>query len=260
MKDFINGHRFRDFCKSNVGILFSETHNLKETMSIVRHNTDVKYTIVSHNSDGRILPYQREPYDYYLEDIPKNVEKWYAQNCDVKDPRLVPIPIGLENVEWFPKIKKNHVLEKFINMKLPRKKLLYINHNIQTNANIRKVPYKIFKNLSWATVEHGRNGTEFEHYVRQIKSHKFVLCPDGNGSDTHRTWEALYLGAIPIVQPHVFTEVFAKYFPMLVVRNYEEIIEDSLEIQYEEIANMNHDKKYLTMEFWEKLILNKKGL
>ena len=32
------------------------------------------------------------------------------------------------------------------------------------------------------------------------KKYKFILSPPGAGFDCHRTWEALYLGAIPIVK------------------------------------------------------------
>jgi hypothetical protein len=32
-----------------------------------------------------------------------------------------------------------------------------------------------------------------------LSNSQFVLSPPGNGADCHRTWEAIYLGAIPIV-------------------------------------------------------------
>lgn len=35
--------------------------------------------------------------------------------------------------------------------------------------------------------------------LEKMAHHGLVLCPEGNGLDTHRMWEALYLGGIPIV-------------------------------------------------------------
>ena len=36
-------------------------------------------------------------------------------------------------------------------------------------------------------------------YRKLVLRSKYVLSPPGNGPDCHRTWEALYLGATPIV-------------------------------------------------------------
>jgi len=36
-------------------------------------------------------------------------------------------------------------------------------------------------------------------YLREMRDCRLVVCPRGNGLDTHRFWEALYVGAIPIV-------------------------------------------------------------
>jgi hypothetical protein len=40
---------------------------------------------------------------------------------------------------------------------------------------------------------------EYSEYTREMGKHYFVLCPRGNGIDTHRFWEALYMGAIPVL-------------------------------------------------------------
>ncbi len=32
-----------------------------------------------------------------------------------------------------------------------------------------------------------------------LHSNRFVACPRGTGEDTHRVWEALYLGSVPVV-------------------------------------------------------------
>ena len=78
----------------------------------------------------------------------------------------------------------------------------------------------------------------------------FVPCPRGNGLDTHRIWEALYLGAIPVV---LNSDRFAALegWPILFIEEWKEIIEksreeleaayDSLKIPYGELLNKSVD-------------------
>ena len=50
-----------------------------------------------------------------------------------------------------------------------------------------------------------RNRLEFnqprarEDYFVELKRHRYAICPRGNGLDTHRLWECLYLDVIPIM-------------------------------------------------------------
>lgn len=36
-------------------------------------------------------------------------------------------------------------------------------------------------------------------YTRNLHEYGFVLCPEGNGVDTHRVWETLYAGSTPVI-------------------------------------------------------------
>ena len=39
----------------------------------------------------------------------------------------------------------------------------------------------------------------YDEYVNELTTYRFCLCIRGNGIDTHRFWESLYLGVIPVV-------------------------------------------------------------
>lgn len=58
---------------------------------------------------------------------------------------------------------------------------------------------------------------------------KYTLCPGGCGEDTHRFFESIYLGSIPIVKRTntSFDRVFEK-FPCLVIDNWSDITEELL--------------------------------
>lgn len=84
-------------------------------------------------------------------------------------------------------------------MSMPRSysNLVYMNFSIATNAEARQPVWDMFKDKPWVTAE---QSVPQEHYLEQIRKHPFVICPRGNGVDTHRLWETIYLGAIPIVK------------------------------------------------------------
>ena len=57
---------------------------------------------------------------------------------------------------------------------------------------------------------------------KQITHYAFVASPFGNGMDCHRTWEALCLGAIPIVKAPCFRSLF-EGLPVLVVNQWSDV-------------------------------------
>ena len=47
-----------------------------------------------------------------------------------------------------------------------------------------------FKNKNYVTFDNPN--LDLNRYKEKLQSHKFVLCPPGNGLDTHRMWK-LYM-------------------------------------------------------------------
>jgi len=222
-----------------VEILFSLIRKLNKEIILLTHNNDV-------NIDERLIL-----------KLPNNVIKWYSQNVNVVDNRLESLPIGLENNKWFPHINKFEKIKNIINKKYNIKNLLYINHNINTNKKEREEPYIIFKDKKFVTLIEGRNGIDFDSYLECIKTHKFILCPNGNGIDTHRLWEVLYLGKIPIVKNGINVRFYDE-LPICYVDDWNEITEDFLNKEYERIYNTKWNLEKLDFNFWKNKIRNKK--
>lgn len=65
-------------------------------------------------------------------------------------------------------------------------------------------------------------------YLRSISEHDFVLCPRGNGRDTHRLWETLYLGSIPIVKNGESPGQLLRDFPVWIVNEWSEALNPNL--------------------------------
>jgi hypothetical protein len=63
-------------------------------------------------------------------------------------------------------------------------------------------------------------------YAKIVEKHRFVVCPRGNGIDTHRFWETLYRGSVPIVLRDPWSKSLKIHnLPMIEV---EEFSEDSI--------------------------------
>jgi hypothetical protein len=56
-----------------------------------------------------------------------------------------------------------------------------------------------------------------EDYATEIRSCRAALCPPGNGYDTHRVWEALYMGIWPILENNQHTRALIQEYPTLPV-------------------------------------------
>jgi len=82
-----------------------------------------------------------------------------------------------------------------------------------------------------------------------IARHAFVLSPFGNGLDCHRTWEALVLGAIPIVRGRHFEAMF-EGLPVLIVDAWSDVTADLLEKTVKQFDIMQWKKEKLTLAYW----------
>lgn len=252
----IKGEKFR-FLDNGYNIFYRDIH---ESFDFLKNPPKIPFILVSHNGDGsitnnptRIDKFNSNDVDFKNINLPHNLIKWYSQNVDVVHEKVISIPIGLENSQWFPEIQKEQKILDISKKQPIYKNLLYINHNISTNPKERSSPYEYFKNKSWTTLVHGYNGRNFDQYLNDIHSHKFVLCPEGNGIDTHRTWETLYIGSIPIEKRNK-NNIFYIDLPICFVDKWEDISEDFLNFEYDRIKNSTWNLKKLDLDYWKNLI------
>lgn len=209
---------------------------------------DNRFIIITHNSDTNVNS---------VDNLPNNVMKWYSQNVDVKDIRIESIPIGLENSKWFPQIQKqNKILKKLESVKKAYN-LVYMNYNINTNMKERINSYNLLKDRNFVTVEMKNNGQDYDNYINKIYNHKFVICPEGNGIDTHRKWETLYLNSIPIEKRNINNSYYMD-LPICFVDSWEEITEEFLNKEYNRIINTKWNLDKLKMTYWIEKIKNTK--
>jgi len=63
---------------------------------------------------------------------------------------------------------------------------------------------------------------EKQHLWEKHQDNAFVLCPQGNGIDTHRVWEALQLGSVPVVRSSPLDSLYGQ-FPIVILDEWEEL-------------------------------------
>lgn len=231
-------------------IIYADTHDVTSLFKAIDPNQP--FVLISHNSDGVVADYDKK-FCANIRRKPPQLKKWFAQNVIVDDPIVTTLPIGLENSKWFKQVRKQERLLKMRNKRQTHINTLYINHNVRTNPHERLEPYTLFEDAIWCTCRVGKNGIDYQKYIEDIRSHTFVLCPDGNGPDTHRVWETLYLGSIPLVKRGPHHQVLDG-LPVLFVDNWSEVNEDRLLEFSAKAQQMEFDWYKLDMGYWERVI------
>lgn len=219
------------------------------TFFAVQPRPQVPYILISHNADEGQTPDMVK----HLENEP-NLHAWFAQNPTFLHPRLFPIPIGFMNQQWaegnvkllLQAAQAAHgpvMPSPLLNPKIApslradeaahRDILLYVNFGGTNPARAKWIEAV----RSWADSTEGVTAadvlivtgrTSFNEYASHLRRSKFVLSPPGHGLDCHRTWEALLLGAIPVVQSIPTLNDMYKNHPILVVSGPQDVTRTSL--------------------------------
>ncbi|CAF0795343.1 unnamed protein product [Brachionus calyciflorus] len=256
---YVSGDTFRmisDYVLDNIENSLPNDFNLKQNAKIFL-KTDYldrffnqyfpqiksKIILISHNSDYPVSIRFKQ----YLED--SRILAWFGQNAEFLHPKLIPIPIGFQNTHISPDYSRK--IMQLRNAKLKpwnsRKIVLYINFNFKTNVNARQKFLNFFE--SFKDVMIIKNRVSFSTYIGHLNDTKFVLCPRGNGLDTHRFYETVLMGAIPIVESSALDPIYENR-TVLVLPKLEQLTQDMLDNPHLYIKNMNFSQDLIFMETW----------
>jgi hypothetical protein len=182
-------------------------------------------------------------YEQNLSCLYSNVIKIFANNLVGKSERCFPIPLGLERQAHrgggkVRDFKKQHQINAY-NRTIP----FLIAWNDATNAK-RSIYRSEFQSYSNSLVINKRLQARTIHKL--MRKTMFVPSPAGNGIDCHRTWEALYLGAVPVVLKSEFCG--GDDWPVLVVDNWSDLLSKSRS-DLEEIYKKNALSKKESINF-----------
>ena len=226
-------------------VIFVSTFLVERFFQEVHPRIQVRYRLITHNSDaavdGRLVRY-----------IDDKIIQWYAQNNTVSHPKVVPIPIGLENLHY----QANGIIRPFDELRQGgvagrKKDRILFGFSVQTNPLEREPVHRLL--TSYRCADEIEVRLPGKRYLKKISSYKFVASPPGNGIDTHRTWEAMYLGVVPIVKHSVATAYFQRLrLPLWIVhewRELESVGESCLSEMYEQMMG-RFNTPALFMDYW----------
>jgi hypothetical protein len=171
-------------------------------------------------------------------------------------PKIFSVPLGVSGTNILTKLHETRVPN--------RRKLLVINQSPtkhqreddECNKCWRSdIEERVISNFNGSIkneyIEYGNDNQFFE----QLSTAKFILCPSGMGWDTYRTWEALVLGAIPILETFYRQDGFYRTFeglPVLWVDHYDNVTPALLEDAYPKILLKAKEYNFakLTNHWW----------
>lgn len=227
-------------------IVFVRNDALKLFFSHYHDKIPHQYILVTHNND---YP-NPGPFAHYLDD-PKII-KWFAENGDCVHEKLVHIPIGLPNHFW------PHGNEKMLKELQPKAKSLYerksctvfLNFSLHTNVKAREPIWNHFVHKPFCVVRKGQSQRAYLHDMNQCT---FVISPPGNALDCHRTWEAMYLGCIPLLEHSPLDPLFDD-LPVIFIDDWREVDRSFLEKKLLEVQSKTYNLDKLYADYWFGLI------
>jgi hypothetical protein len=212
---------------------------INDISSFLASPPSVPVTVVISNSDETFddkLMQSLKPYTTHV----------YAINCSAKGAKQ--IPIGFRDDAYTP----HKDLTDILSDTSPGEKeiLCLVNFLVETNGGERQRALDRFSKESWATVDktylnYGLSkATIFSipetiqkrlDYYKTLKRTKFVVCPPGRGVDTHRVYETLFFGGIPIIKTSFLDPMYEKLGGCWIIKDWTEVTEEECNRQWNTI-------------------------
>lgn len=186
----------------------------------------------------------------------------FIQNNEYDHPKIHIMPIGIRDcgtiVAMHRRYDQRHLLEKGVSLRTTlganvRQIKCLLCFSLWTHPS-RQECYDLFTgagahsfvyNLNDAAAAKSTGDEQEANYVEKVPASlvydktlesRYALCPRGCGVDTHRFYECIYLGCVPIVvRTHtVFDRLYhpVSGFPCLVVERWADVTEELLDACY----------------------------
>lgn len=255
---YISSHGIIKASQKINGVYYVKSNEL-ETFNIPSE----PFVLVTGNEDTEMITDVKDKANEILKS--PNLIHWYSQNLVTHDnEKLTCIPIGLDyhtiaehkaGYEWWGEKQTPIQQEKFlINLNKPQFKdreiKIYCNflNSIRGRYGAKDRKEALEQIPNELLIKEEKNIARNETWTH-ITKYAFVLSPHGNGLDCHRTWEALVLGAIPIIKTSPIDELFEE-LPVLIVDKWSDINEELLNTTIESFKDRQFNYEKLKLSYW----------
>jgi hypothetical protein len=173
-----------------------------------------------------------------------------VQHQALRHPKVHSIPLGILN--------KHELLFAMRRPLVNRSQLLMVNSS-PTETRMPQI-VSVLSAFSDTGVVNSY-GASLENYYKELQMSKFLLSPSGLGWDTYRIWEALYLGAIPVVERYGREDGWHRTLdalPVVWVESFQDpgFNPNFLEKEYERIVDCieTYELEKLTKKYWKSFV------
>jgi len=177
---------------AGASVVFCRSDYLERFLYEYRGNINARVLILG-NSDRDF-----ENFEFAL---PKTIRQVFVQNLLFRDSRLSLLPIGLENRRFATNGNPVH----FTKSPHEGQKVNRILVGPLSDTHLERRPLvELFYNFEG--VDFMQKRLPPTQYIQVAKKYRYIAAPRGNGMDTHRFWESLYLDSLPVVLKSIWSD------------------------------------------------------
>ena len=157
-----------------------------------------------------------------LRKIAYRCAKVFSVNLSEETHQIRAIPLGIENFSGNPKAGLKDYSQHYRAFpQIERKRDVFAAFEQKKDPSVPGQMGELLGNRRF-----GWNSRRLcpERYRSIVSESRFVLSPPGTGLDSHRTWEAIYLGAVPVVLEGTLPAAFISKLPIHAVSSYQEFL------------------------------------
>ena len=233
----------------NPTLIFCYTQHIMELYTLL-YKFNNPFVLITHNSDFNVTDEH-----IILANSPKIIH-WFTQNLNTSmaHPKISFIPIGFANTCW--PHGRSEIFNKYnsYNSEISKPFPIYFYFSVGTNKALREPCKTIIESKGLPFLP------DFppEQYMDILSKHEFSICPEGNGIDSHRIWESLFVGTIPIMLRNNFTENIKRAgYPCILLDKWDNLEIDTL-LTFKDTYNPNaFQRKTLFLDYYKSQIISK---
>ena len=223
-------------------------HSLTANIDSCLRDLTGSYIMIAKDSDDIIT---NELVDKYPQ-----VKWWYATNCHADRENVTGIPAGVMCGSGERSSNHCDYILQLTNTDRIIKDRVFACFNYGTERmwvyNERNAAMKSALRYGFTT-RLGRVKTS--EFLQGIYDHEFTLSPYGCGEDCLRTWEAMYLGSIPIIRRSKTYDWFED-MPIAMLDTWDDLTPEWLDEQKKLMKTKSMER--MTMDYWLEEIRQRK--
>jgi hypothetical protein len=266
---YLGSDTYYEICNKHDNLIFINYDNVNYSLIIDKtkfylSNQPAKCVIVYQSSGYANIPRAEDKLYNYLMTNDK-IKMIFSKNCLLKNSKMSPLPMGLrwQRMEREYGESKAPILKcikpftcgpqdslRLFNDK--RSIVLLVGLSMITKSRTFQYRDLCIKNMD---IVHRVNNVKQSELYQLLTRSQFVFSPPGYGIDCNRHWEALYMGAIPIML-HSTQDSMYEDLPVLIVDDYKQVNPQMLERAMFDIHKKSYNFEKLYAPYWEREFLS----